>query len=159
MVYRSGPNDALPNIRIEREPTQRRLRVALNGAMAQQDFAAAIAAAGAALADGPSYSVVIDLRGSRYAPSQLEAQHLADQLTGLRSVLTGPVAMIAEGPLQFGVARMIASFAEAAGMPVAAFRTDEDAERWMLLEVRRRSPGAGTLAPELDGADRADAPG
>ncbi|MCU0624080.1 MAG: hypothetical protein MUF53_09480 [Gemmatimonadaceae bacterium] len=147
MVYRSGPHDALPNIRIEREPTQRRLRVALNGATAHPDFAAAVAAAGAALHDGPSYSVVIDLRGSRYAPTQQEAQQISEQMIGLRAVLTGPVAILAEAPLQFGVARMIASFAEASGMPVAAFRGDEDAERWILVESQRRSPAAGLVVP------------
>lgn len=142
MVYRSGPHDALPNIRIEREPTTRQLRVALNGATGLPDFLAAIAAAGAALADGPSYSVVIDLRGSRYAPSQREAQQLGDHLVGLKQSLRGPVAIIAEAPLQFGVARMIASFAEAGAMPVGAFRSDAEAAPWLLDEVRRRNDDA-----------------
>ncbi|MCE2941744.1 MAG: hypothetical protein ACK53A_15650 [Gemmatimonadota bacterium] len=151
MHYRSGPNDALPNIRIEREPKARRLRVALNGATTTQDFAAAIAAAGAALADGPSHAVVFDLRGSPYAPRQHEAQQLAEQLAQLRHVLTGPVAMLAETPLQFGVARMIASFAEAAAMAVAAFRSDAEAEVWLLAELRRH-------ASERDGSGAAGGP-
>ena len=158
MVYRSGPNDALPNIRIEREPTARVLRVALNGATALPDFSAAIAAAGAALADGPTYSVVIDLRGSPYAPSQREAQQLGDQLAALKHALRGPVAILAGSPLQFGVARMIASFAEAAAMPVGAFRNDEEAGHWLLSEARRRSGGVTVSTADPGSAPSAASP-
>jgi hypothetical protein len=144
MVYRSGPNDALPNIRIEREPTRRRLRVALNGATQYPDFAAALAAAGAALREGPSYAVVVDLRGSPYAPSQREAQMLAEQLAELRHSFRGAIALLAGSALQFGVCRMIASMAEAAAVPVGAFRNDDEAEQWLLSELRRLSPEGGS---------------
>lgn len=147
MAYRSGPNDALPNIRVDRDPTARRVRVSLVGATMPADFAAAITTAGTTLQDGPAFGVILDVRGSPYAPSQREAQQLAELLVQWRHALTGPVALLAGSPLQFGVARMIASFAEAAAMPVAAFRTDDEAERWLVAEARRRSAGASDAAP------------
>jgi hypothetical protein len=38
---------------------------------------------------------------------------------------------------------MIASLAEASGVPVGAFRTDAEAEPWLLSELRRVSPEGG----------------
>lgn len=131
MAYRSGPHEALPNIRIERRSDERLLHVKLTGATAFQDFAAAVAAAGTALAQGPAHGVMIDLRASKYAPSQGEAQRLGEQVASLRQAFRGPVALLAGSMLQFGVCRMIAAFAESAAVPAAAFQNETEALAWI----------------------------
>ncbi len=79
----------------------------------------------------PGSSVLIDVRGSTESASAGEISERAEWFATLSRAHIKRCALVTGDPLQFGLARMFSSFADATGMEVRAFREMSEAESWL----------------------------
>ena len=79
----------------------------------------------------PRSAVLVDVRAIREVPASRDlattGQLLASHGTGHFSKM----AFVADGPLQFGLTRMLGAHAESGGLEVQVFRREEDALCWL----------------------------
>jgi hypothetical protein len=79
---------------------------------------------------GP-HKLLVDGRGVVGAPNTRELRAIARDMTLFVSRGYGPMAIVTDTALIYGVARVFAVFARASGMAVRAFLTVDDASEWL----------------------------
>jgi hypothetical protein len=99
---------------------------------------------GSALARG----ILIEADDVQEAPSTMELRALARDLRPLVERGIGHMAIASKRPFVIGVARMFGVFAEMFNLKVLAFRTLEEAERWL-----RDQTSGESARPARPGAD------
>lgn len=137
MVNISGPFSGIPKFLPDRDAARRRLAVRLMPSGALLDWAAALQFVADESPARPTSAFLVDVRASAFSPSLAEGQALSDRLRQVRAAYVGPIAVLAGSDLQFAACRIIASYADAAAAPVAVFRDEGEAERWLDDAVRR----------------------
>ncbi len=109
----------------------RRIQVTARG---QVDFRESLAA-GVALTKRPDfqphYGVLVDLREIEFAPKTPEIEHFGRDLARFKESFQGRIAVVVEGQLMFGLARMTCSVADASGFPMRPFTDLEEACAWL----------------------------
>lgn len=139
MVNISGPFTGIPKFLTDRDEATGRLQVHLMASAGLLDWAASLQfVAEASLGRAPR-AVLLDVRASAYTPSHGDAQALSDRLRQVRASYDGPIALLAASDLTFAACRIIASYADAITAPVAVFRDEPEALRWLADAVRRRA--------------------
>lgn len=89
----------------------------------------------AALEGHDDWGILIDGRGSGYAPSAADIkQHIASPT--VQKVRRHRMALVVEPGLRFGIARMFASLMEATGGDVHASTDLEEARAWLVHGAR-----------------------
>ena len=78
--------------------------------------------------------MLIDARAVEFTPSAHEIEQFARQLGRFKEDVRGRVAVLVEGSLEFGLARMTCSVAEANGFPMRPFTDLEEARAWLDVE-------------------------
>jgi hypothetical protein len=83
-----------------------------------------------------TYSGLMDCRGCETNMSVAEARSLAFRIHTRRSGLNrGPTAIVADGDVMYGMARLFATLTDVAGdgagAPIGVFRDIHDAEQWL----------------------------
>lgn len=131
MVNISGPFSGIPKFLPDRDDARRRLRVRLMPSGGLLDWAAALQYVGDEAMERETRSALVDVSASAFIPSLAEGQALSDRLRQVRGTFSGPVALLAASDLQFGACRVIASYADATAAPVAVFREESAALRWL----------------------------
>jgi hypothetical protein len=79
----------------------------------------------------PGVHMFVDAAGVEKAPSASEIRELALRMPPLLDHGLGPIAIVTDSLFVYGVARMFGLFAEAVHAKVGAFRSADDAERWL----------------------------
>ena len=79
----------------------------------------------------PQYGVLVDLREIEFSPSAPEIEHFGRALGRFKKSFQGRIALLVEGRLMFGLARMTCSVAEANGFPMRPFTDLEEACAWL----------------------------
>ncbi len=109
----------------------RRIQVTARG---QVDFRESLAA-GVALTKRPDfqpdYNVLVDVREIEFSPSAPEIEDFGRALARFKESFQGRIAVLVEGLLMFGLARMTCSVAEANGFPMRPFTDLEEACAWL----------------------------
>jgi len=86
-------------------------------------------------ADQPAFesrfAVLADLRELDYVPSFEEARGFAEVFKSQRLLLQGPVAVVVEGVVEIGIARLIAMLARFNGVRMQAFHDPARALQWL----------------------------
>jgi hypothetical protein len=75
--------------------------------------------------------MLIELGSLDAAPSSEEIRRLAKDLGRLKSAGLDRVAVLGSNDVLFGLARMLTTYAELAGVNASAFRSAEDAQNWL----------------------------
>lgn len=84
------------------------------------------------------YALYIDLRGLEYVPTLAEARRFATMFRSLHSVYGGPMAVVVQTTVGFGMASLIALLVRAIGYRMRAFQSPDEAKGW--LETVRLKP-------------------
>ena len=79
----------------------------------------------------PDFGVYVDLRGIHFLPSAIEIERFGRALARFKESFQGRIAVLVEGTLMFGLARMCCSVAEANGFPMRPFTDPEAAGAWL----------------------------
>ena len=75
--------------------------------------------------------MLVDGRTVSGAPSASELRTIATEMVPMLERGMGPIAIVTDSPMVYGVARMFATFAELVNATVMPFRCMADAERWL----------------------------
>jgi hypothetical protein len=78
--------------------------------------------------------LLVDGHAVTGAPSSSELRAIVRDMKPLFDHDVSTMAVVTDKEFVYGVARMFAVFAEAFGLHVRAFRTMEEAERWLVAE-------------------------
>jgi len=107
-----------------------RIRIIADGLYTYSEVVSAFTAAiDAAPARMP---VLVDARGSRVNPPLQEIRDTARFADSISDGIGPRIALVVEGTLRFGLARMLATFGSTRGdLDYQAFRDHEEAERWL----------------------------
>lgn len=123
------------------------LRVTVRDGFDTEELRAAVAAVVLAPDFRGPVPVLFDLRDGYESASADEIQRRA-QLAASRPDLLGPcVAVVVSSPVQFGIARMGASFAELDGLAVGAFTELEAALAWLRDSIQADRPADQPVTP------------
>ncbi|HTR20195.1 MAG TPA: hypothetical protein VMH88_05005 [Gemmatimonadales bacterium] len=79
----------------------------------------------------PDYAIFIDLRALEYVPSLAEARRFATMFRSLHNVYGGPMAVLVQTAVGFGMASLIAVLIRAIGYHMRAFQHPEEARAWL----------------------------
>ena len=109
----------------------RRIQVTASGPI---DFRESVEA-GIALSQRPDfhsqYAVLVDAREVDFTPSATEIEHFGRALARFKESFQGRIAVLVDGTLMFGIARMICSVSEANGFPMRPFVDLDEASAWL----------------------------
>lgn len=86
---------------------------------------------GTAMLERPSLTAMLDLRGTDFVPTMVQAELLLDLLAYRSQVITNRVAIVANPGTQFGMLRLITIKASLRDVPVVAFTREGEARRWL----------------------------
>ena len=89
----------------------------------------------------PDYAIFVDLRALEYVPNLAESRQFALMFRTLHNVYGGPIAVLVQTTVGFGMASLIAVLVRAVGYRMHAFLVPEEARTW--LDQVKRKPGAG----------------
>jgi hypothetical protein len=84
----------------------------------------------------PGSDAIVDCSEVALVPSARELREAARELRPILDHGLGAIGVVARDPYVYGMSRMFSVFAENIGASVGAFRTVDDANRW--LAERRR---------------------
>ena len=131
-VTRAAPIDMPYDISID--PAARRVTVRAHGT---SDLAATLAQMRALAADplyAPDFAMLVDANGLDYVPSFAETLRLRDAFEELRQSYKGPIAIVLDDTLRYGVTRTLAGMTSLFGVRLQAFRDFPSARAWLAEE-------------------------
>ena len=141
-VPRLAPGESAMSFTIDTDRNSNLIRVVAAGDHGVAEALAMLDAAAAELRSVGAAGVVVDVRGSPYAPSLDEVQLVAGRVGGLfRGV---PFAVVAARGLHTGIAGQLAAFARIYGGQVETFDSPAAAAAWVLA-----TRSSGLYAPAL----------
>lgn len=82
-------------------------------------------------------AVLLDVRGSAFTPTAAETEMLASALAGCPWA-----AIVSDGGVSYGCARMVATWAELRGSGAAAFVEETAAQGWLAERLSEQEPPA-----------------
>jgi hypothetical protein len=120
----------------ERDDTQRRVVVTVQGALRKSDMLTVIARQRAEGTWG--YGMLFDLRRVTEHPTLADLRELMDQASSGRQAESprGPVAILATDPVMYGIACTYAALGHAK-LTIRVFRHVDETARWLAEETRR----------------------
>ncbi len=118
------------------DPAARLVTVRAHG---DSDRAATIAQMRSLAADplyAPDFAIVVDSTAFGYVPDFADTLHLRDAFEELRQSYRGPIAIVIDDPLRYGVTRALAGMTSLFGLRLQAFRDFPSARAWIAEEDR-----------------------
>lgn len=88
---------------------------------------------------GSGAQLLVDGRTVSGAPSAAELRTIATHLVPMLQRGMGPIAIVTDSPMVYGVARMFSTFAELVSATVMPFRSMTDAEQWLAAQAAPRN--------------------
>lgn len=82
----------------------------------------------------PDFSLLIDANDLGYTPSFADTLRLRDAFEELRASYRGPIAIVLEDTLRYGVTRTLAGMTALFGLRLQAFRDLSSARAWLAEE-------------------------
>jgi Ni,Fe-hydrogenase I small subunit len=79
----------------------------------------------------PDLDLLVDARTLDYTPTLHEAQEIRTMLHDVRESYRGRIAVVVDGTVRFGMARMVSTLVEPSGIRMEAFRDLATARAWL----------------------------
>lgn len=116
------------------DPAARRVTIHAHGT---SDLVGTIAQMRALAADplyAPDFAIVVDANELDYVPSFADTLRLRDAFEELRASYKGPIAVVMDDTLRYGVTRALAGMTSLFGVRLQAFRDFPAARAWLAEE-------------------------
>ncbi|HET9983309.1 MAG TPA: hypothetical protein VFQ38_06970 [Longimicrobiales bacterium] len=84
-----------------------------------------------AMLERPALTAMLDLRGTDFVPTMVQAELLLDMLAYRSQMIRNRVAIVANPGTQFGMLRLVTIKASLRDVPVVAFTREGEARRWL----------------------------
>ena len=115
------------------------MRVSANGPLGFEDSDRVFADIEQALAVHPEAGMLIDVQGIQYTPTTSDVRHFVSRHTEITRIGRNPFALVTDPGVNFGMAMMMCTLIEVTGGSAHAFTDPEQAESWLIEELKLRS--------------------
>ncbi len=89
-----------------------------------------------AVEDMPESQLLVDLRASPYCPGRLDCLAIAAAYEKHADVFRGPIAVVVDNMLQYGVTRVISAHVEPMRIRLQVFHHPDDGHDWLDAWIR-----------------------